>query len=112
MRLKRSEADALSEVVREVMGEDVRLFLFGSRIDPRSKGGDIDLLLLTPSDSLAAMRQKRARLVAALHKRLGDRRIDCTIADADAGKQSTFVRSVLAGGVVELPHGLAMACPD
>jgi len=43
-RLDAEEIAALKEALRDVRGE---VWLFGSRIDPSRRGGDIDILVLT-----------------------------------------------------------------
>jgi predicted nucleotidyltransferase len=49
MRSSRDQAEAIGRLAREVAGEDARVRLFGSRLDDRALGGDVDLLLEVPS---------------------------------------------------------------
>ena len=45
MRLTAQQREMIRTAVREVYGEDSRLWLFGSRVDDTRRGGDIDLLV-------------------------------------------------------------------
>ena len=80
MRLTSAEREAILNVAREVLGDDVKVRLFGSRVDDSARGGDIDLLIecdeQVPNRASAA-----SRVAALLQMRLGDQRIDVLILD-------------------------------
>ena len=44
MRLTPQQIHAIRQQVRSRMGDDARLWLFGSRTDDQRRGGDVDLL--------------------------------------------------------------------
>ena len=44
MRLTETQIQAIHATAEELFGNDVRVSLFGSRIDDQQRGGDIDLL--------------------------------------------------------------------
>jgi predicted nucleotidyltransferase len=54
--------------------------LFGSRLDDRARGGDIDLLVECPRP-VARPVWLAAQITARLQRRLGDRRIDVLVID-------------------------------
>ncbi|MFO7934071.1 MAG: nucleotidyltransferase domain-containing protein [Bacteroidales bacterium] len=56
-------------------GENVSVYLFGSRVHPEQKGGDIDLFLEGVPEELINMKNKIAFIVD-LKKSLGDQKID------------------------------------
>jgi predicted nucleotidyltransferase len=78
MRLSEHERDVIREAATEVFGPDVRVMLFGSRVDDTKRGGDIDLFV-EPSDS-ADIITKKIRLAAQLQIRLGEQKIDIVVA--------------------------------
>jgi len=45
MRLDQKQISILRETITSVVGEDVAVRIFGSRLDDNLKGGDLDLLL-------------------------------------------------------------------
>lgn len=48
MRLTQSQRELILSGVREFMGPAVTVHVFGSRLDDSRRGGDIDLLLISP----------------------------------------------------------------
>jgi predicted nucleotidyltransferase len=45
MRLTSAQIETIKTTARNVLGEGVQVWLYGSRVDDRRKGGDIDLLI-------------------------------------------------------------------
>ena len=50
MRLSKKEIQVILRVAKEIYGEGVEIYLFGSRINDEKKGGDIDLLVRGSSE--------------------------------------------------------------
>lgn len=75
MRLLPQQIDAIRCVTRELAGADARVQLFGSRLDPARKGGDVDLLveLNQPVEHPAVL---SASLSARISRRLNGRKVD------------------------------------
>ena len=82
MRLTAEQAEVIRTAVREVYGEDSRLWLFGSRVDDARRGGDIDLLVRPDSSGSYALMDK-IRLLGKLERSLGERKIDIVIEAQD-----------------------------
>ncbi len=78
MRLSEHERCVIREAAAEVFGPDVRVMLFGSRVDDSRRGGDIDLFVETsdPADIMT----KKNRLASQLQMRLGEQKIDIVVA--------------------------------
>ncbi|ADE13813.1 DNA polymerase beta domain protein region [Nitrosococcus halophilus Nc 4] len=93
MRLTVSEQRVLVEAARECFGPEARVLLFGSRTDDLRRGGDIDLLIELP-ESLSAEEAARirARFVAQVWRRLGERKLDVVL--AEPGEEDEFVQTV------------------
>ena len=51
MRLTPSQHSAIRTTATEIFGEDVIIWLFGSRVDDDKRGGDIDLLIETKANN-------------------------------------------------------------
>jgi predicted nucleotidyltransferase len=78
MRLTPFQQSELKAIAREVCGEDVQVFVFGSRLDDNKKGGDIDLLIkvnqvVTNPAWIVAKVQAKAMI------KLGEQKIDVLI---------------------------------
>ena len=86
MRLTPEQAQAIRDSVTEVFGAAAQVWLFGSRVDDRRRGGDSDLLVRPPADRAAdpetAWRDK-LRLLGQLERRLGERKIDVVLEAPD-----------------------------
>lgn len=70
MCLSEREIHIILRVAREIYGEEVKVYLFGSRTDDEKRGGDIDLLVRNPSVPLGVL--ARVRMLARLKNLLGD----------------------------------------
>lgn len=91
MRLTAFQIDAIERATTEVFGEGSDVWLFGSRIDDGKRGGDLDLLIRPPERALEqtpegmsvrdgkTVLMEKIRLLGALERRLGNRRIDIVI---------------------------------
>lgn len=79
MRLSERERDIITAAVSRHFGNGVRARLFGSRADDAARGGDIDLYLDVDLTDPRAVLQRKLALVAELHERLGEQRIDVVV---------------------------------
>lgn len=80
MRLSSQQIDIIKHTVADVFGSDVSVSLFGSRLYDDSKGGDIDLLIVSP-ERIEQRVAKTARLTAKLQMALGERKFDVVVKD-------------------------------
>lgn len=89
VRLDDAETAALAAAVDGVAAESVELF--GSRTDPASRGGDIDLLILTKAPRLETARQVSRRFFTHCEER-----IDVVVLDPDrlTSAEEAFLRSL------------------
>ena len=74
MRLANEEHSAISDTIHQA-DADAMIYLFGSRADDAAKGGDIDLLVLSKRIDLMT----KLEILAQLHQKLGERKIDIAI---------------------------------
>ena len=94
MRLTKHEIEQIIQVAKEIYGESVHVYLFGSRTDDTKRGGDIDLLVRTSSEKKGVL--ARIRMKARLKYLLGDQKID-VIGDHE---ESLVVNEALATGIL------------
>lgn len=82
MRLTPQQIDTIKAAVYAVLGADVRVSLFGSRLDDSRKGGDIDLYIDGSVMTLAEQLDAKLQLLVQLKRQLGDQKIDIVFAPA------------------------------
>ena len=79
MRLKEFEKNAIKKAVQNRFKPGARTFLFGSRIDEKKHGGDIDLYVETELEGEELMMAKLLAMVD-IQRSIGDRKIDIVTA--------------------------------
>jgi len=93
MRLTSLEIDTIKQLTRKHFGEDARVSLFGSRVDDRKKGGDIDLLVKSSDESRLTLAAKIQFLVE-LKRIIGDQKIDVVFDNVLTRMKTNFYRSI------------------
>ncbi|WP_302560968.1 nucleotidyltransferase domain-containing protein [Phocaeicola sartorii] len=93
MRLQPKEIQTIIQVAKEIYGESVKVYLFGSRLDDEKRGGDIDLLIRSTGEKKGVL--ARIRMAARLKMLLGDQKIDI-IGDHE---DSPVVQEALKNGI-------------
>ena len=68
MRLFLNQIQKINILTTRYLGNGCKAYLFGSRLNDEARGGDVDLLVETPT---AVPRLTKARLKAALEQNLG-----------------------------------------
>ncbi len=68
MRLDATQKALLRRLIRQRLGEDAKIFVFGSRLDDARMGGDVDLLVESGG---VVTRQEHAALVVDVEEALG-----------------------------------------
>lgn len=77
MRLSRFEIDNILKIKNSVFGADVKVYLFGSRVDDNKKGGDIDLFIdYDDADKF----DKKITFLTNLQDAIGEQKIDVILA--------------------------------
>ncbi|MDY0189371.1 MAG: nucleotidyltransferase domain-containing protein [Desulfuromonas sp.] len=90
MRLSEDEINTIKTVILQHDPAAV-IYLFGSRIDDKKQGGDIDILILSANLNYKEKRKIRIKL----HQLLGEQKIDIVIA---ADNSKPFVKIAMDNG--------------
>jgi len=77
MRLNKEYIDVIKTAALHNFGEDVKVYLFGSRVNDAKKGGDIDLYIETQVTE--DLLKRKLSMLAMLHRVLGEQKIDIVI---------------------------------
>ncbi|PKO82929.1 MAG: DNA polymerase III subunit beta [Betaproteobacteria bacterium HGW-Betaproteobacteria-11] len=86
MRLTSGQIALIRNTVAGIAGPEASVKLFGSRLDDKARGGDIDLLVELPHPVQNAP-LLASRLEARLERRLGGRKVDVVLAAANITRQ-------------------------
>lgn len=97
MRLTTLQVDSIvSSLTPFVSHEHAELRLYGSRVNDQLKGGDIDLLLLVETASVAeAICEKKHYILAAIKRLLGDQKIDLLITEKHNVHENCFLQMIV-----------------
>lgn len=94
MRLSAKEISEISETVTDYLKHPFELRLYGSRLDDKAKGGDIDLLLIIDDTVVDQAKWNKHILLANLKQVLGDQKIDLTICSNNQIQSSSFLSMI------------------
>jgi len=79
MRLNSGEIAAIKELATTCFGSGAAVYLFGSRVDDRKRGGDIDLYVETDESNTVRVLDAKYDFLAKLKRRIGDQRVDVVV---------------------------------
>lgn len=96
MRLSPSQVETIKRMVRAACGQRARVRLFGSQVDDRRRGGDIDLLVEVEG---GLDLDTELRLQRELSEALDDRKVDLVVHDPGRPPQP-IVRIAPETGVI------------
>ncbi len=75
MRLSEFQIEQIRKIARSIFGDDVKVVLFGSRVDDKARGGDIDLLIDSSHQDRMNFENK-IEFLTNLKLSIGDQKID------------------------------------
>ena len=79
IRLASDEIDAICTAFRQFFLPEDRLWIFGSRVDPTARGGDIDLYIETHLQDAGACVGAKISFVTELYEKIGEQKIDVVL---------------------------------
>ncbi len=77
MRLKKEDNKTIKRITKECFGVNAQIYLFGSRVDNKKRGGDIDLHIETKMKE--NIFEQKLKMIRMLHYILGEQKIDIVI---------------------------------
>ena len=78
MRLTQAQTQAIGQLVSQLAGAEARVWVFGSRLDDKARGGDLDLLLELPA-AVENPALLAARVSARVSRLMQGRKVDVVI---------------------------------
>lgn len=67
MRLQSKEIQTIIQIAKDIYGETVQVYLFGSRLNDEKRGGDIDLLVRSTGEKKGVLARIRMTARLKLH---------------------------------------------
>ncbi len=77
MRIKEEDLQQIKRIAKVYFGDDAKVYLFGSRVDDKKRGGDIDLYIETGLKENIV--QRKIKMLGELQEILGEQKIDIVI---------------------------------
>ena len=99
VRLSPQQIQTIKQIGQDILGQDSRVLLFGSRVSDHMLGGDIDLMF----ESAHVVKRPAAticELYGALVMRLGEQKIDILIKDPSTPMEPVVQRALSTGVVL------------
>lgn len=97
IRLTKQEVvEIIHAIEQHCSPKGAELRLYGSRVDPNQKGGDIDLLLIVPDSSMQQqVESKKLDILVEIKFAIGDQKIDFTIKNTTDLLSDPFLRLIM-----------------
>ncbi|MBN1960800.1 MAG: nucleotidyltransferase domain-containing protein [Deltaproteobacteria bacterium] len=105
MRLLPNEINSIHQYLKTQLSsyDDSQAWLFGSRLNDITKGGDIDICIVTALPETAALLRKRLHYFRSeLRELLDDQRVDISIIDQQTAMTQPFWQQALKEAVAIL----------
>jgi uncharacterized protein len=83
VRLESKDLDIICMTFKQCFEPDDHLWLFGSRVYPQKRGGDIDLYIEVKNFDYKKSSNQKSEFWGLLQDRLGEQRIDIVVRDPD-----------------------------
>jgi predicted nucleotidyltransferase len=79
IRLSEDQITSLCRAFLQFFAPGDALWIFGSRIKPEERGGDIDLYVETQCQDADQVVERKLNFLVALKRKLGERKIDVVV---------------------------------
>ena len=99
MRLTESQIKVIKTTISDIFGKDSSVYLFGSRVDDKARGGDIDLLVQSDYEGRAVL-EKKLKTQARLNMLLGEQKIDLITSSIQKQDSRFVVEEALKKGIL------------
>lgn len=79
IRLSENDLEAIISLFRLHFLSEDRLWIFGSRVDRKKKGGDIDLYIETHAHTVQEAFQRELNFIGDVEEKIGEQKIDTVL---------------------------------
>ena len=99
IRLTHMQIQAIKSCIEEVFGKEVKIYQFGSRVNPFLKGGDIDLFVYLENNCITKL-EKILLTKSKIEIKIGIQKIDLYAGTNDDLEKDLFLREAQSSGVL------------
>ncbi len=99
MRIKSYQIETINQLAKIYFGSNTKVFLFGSRLDNKKKGGDIDILIKKDEKQKMNLRQK-SRFLTELKMKIGFQKIDVIFDNEKLKLKTDFYNEVISSAQI------------
>lgn len=78
MRITARQQTQIGQIIHQILGDDVDIRVFGSRLDDTAKGGDLDLYIKSPTP-LAQPAATSAKIAGKISRLMHGRKVDVVL---------------------------------
>lgn len=96
MRISQDQHEVIKKITSELVGDDVLVTLFGSRVDDKLRGGDVDLLIDVAHD-VDNPAWLVSQLSAKISRFMGGRSVDVVVSAPNLMKQAIHEQARRSG---------------
>ena len=90
MRLTDHQIKIIQQAAAGIFGQTAKVYLFGSRVNDKARGGDIDLMIAAEKDKMTS--HNKVVFLVEVKKQRGDQKID--VVYNQAGRKDHFINTI------------------
>lgn len=79
IRLTTEEINSIKTIFTKYFSNKDHLWIFGSRVDPTQRGGDIDLYIESNNNSISSILDQKIKFLVDIKNTIGEQKIDVII---------------------------------
>lgn len=100
MRLTKQEVSSIKVACGEFINDiEPEIYLYGSRVDDKLKGGDIDLIWVVNDAVENSLNINKYKVLAKIKTLIGDQKIDLSIASREKISEDYFLTDAMRNAV-------------
>lgn len=92
MHLSEFEQKIIKQTAEEIFSKNADVYIFGSRVNAKLRGGDIDIYIETKNGDEDLL-EKKIRFLVELEKEIGEQKIDVIINNGLVGDRLIFQKA-------------------
>jgi len=97
VRLSEEEINTIKETAKKIFGNNVKVYIFGSRADINKKGGDIDIFIETDKETTL---KDELKFLVEIEKKGIERKVDLIVKTPHKKEKAIFKEAKTKGVLI------------